>query len=313
MSEAESFQQEPLGEVHRRGVEKAKTVCAVSDGADWIQKWVDYHRPDAVRILDFPHAMEYISQGGQAAYEHLPRPPEDQRLTGQQAAKRQQQRFEQWLSQQGHELKTGDVAQVLAELERLRSLMQQAGQREAVESLDKSLFYLRRRPQMTTYAHFRAQGYPIGSGSVESANKLVVQSRMKQAGMRLGPGHVNAMLAMRNLACNDRWREGWAAIRQTWHQNELARRAQRATCPSSSEFAPPTACPSLSLLPPVSRGLQCSPPRSSRPMHRLNLVRCGLLLPIRGDALFSVVVPLSREVWNLQKSHAHPIGDIVHS
>jgi predicted transcriptional regulator len=59
MSEAESFQQEALGELHRRGVEKAKTVCAVSDGADWIQKWVDYHRKDAVRILDFAHAMEY--------------------------------------------------------------------------------------------------------------------------------------------------------------------------------------------------------------------------------------------------------------
>jgi len=64
-------------------------------------------------------------------------------------------------------------------------------------------------------------------------------------------------------------------------------------------------CPSLSLLPLVSRVLKCSPPRSSRPMHRLNLVRCGLPLPIRGDALFSAVVPLSREVWNLQKSHAH--------
>ncbi len=38
---------------------------------------------------------------------------------------------------------------------------------------------------MIRYARFRAQGYPIGSGSVESANKLVVQSRMKQAGMRL--------------------------------------------------------------------------------------------------------------------------------
>ena len=41
MSEAEKFQQEALGEVYRRGVEKAETVCAVSDGADWIQKWVD--------------------------------------------------------------------------------------------------------------------------------------------------------------------------------------------------------------------------------------------------------------------------------
>lgn len=41
MSEAEVFQQEALTEVYRRGVEKATTVCAVSDGADWIQKWVD--------------------------------------------------------------------------------------------------------------------------------------------------------------------------------------------------------------------------------------------------------------------------------
>ena len=65
----------------------------MSDGADWIQKWVDYHRKDAVRILDFAHAMEYVSKGGQAAYEHLPLPYEDQRLSGQEAAKRQQKRL----------------------------------------------------------------------------------------------------------------------------------------------------------------------------------------------------------------------------
>jgi hypothetical protein len=49
-----------------------------------------------VRILDFAHAMEYVSQAGQAAFEHLPLPPQDQLLTGQQATKRQQKRFEQW-------------------------------------------------------------------------------------------------------------------------------------------------------------------------------------------------------------------------
>ena len=146
---------------------------------------MDYHRKDAVRMLDFAHAMEYVSKGGQAAYEHIPLPPADQAPSSQQAAKRQQERFEQWLQAQGHELKTGDAAQVLAELERLRSLMQEKGQTGAVEALDKSLHYLRERREMIRYARFRAQGYPIGSGSVESANKLVVQSRMKQAGMRL--------------------------------------------------------------------------------------------------------------------------------
>jgi hypothetical protein len=279
MSEAESFQQEALGELYRRGVEKAETVCAVSDGADWIQKWVDYHRKDAVRILDFAHAMEYVSKGGQAAYEHIPLPPTDQAPSSQQAAKRQQERFEQWFRAQGHELKTGEAQKVLAELERLRTLMQETEHLEAVETFDKSLYYLRERREMIRYARFRAQGYPIGSGSVESANKLVVQSRMKQAGMRWEPSHVNPMLAMRNLACNARWMEGWRDIRQTWHQNELARRAQRATRPSSSgESAaplPPTVLPRLEpaassepvspLLIPTKRA--SNPPPEPRPLR----------------------------------------------
>src|SRR5947209_7580751 len=244
MSEAQTFQQEALGEVYRRGVEKAGTVCAVSDGADWIQKWVDYQRSDAIRILDFAHALEYVSKGGQAAQEHLPQPREERVLPVQDHAKRQQQRFEQWLQEQGHELKTGEAQRVLAELERLRTLMQEAGQVGAVETLDKSLHYLRERQEMMRYASFRAQGYPIGSGSVESANKLVVQSRMKQAGMRWGPNHVNAMLAMRNLACNDRWTEGWDAIRSLWCKQEVAARAQRAVRPcasgQSASSTPPT-------------------------------------------------------------------------
>jgi hypothetical protein len=58
LSEAEVFQQQALGEVYRRGVEQAKTVCAVTDGAEWIQKWGDYHRRTALRILDFAPALE---------------------------------------------------------------------------------------------------------------------------------------------------------------------------------------------------------------------------------------------------------------
>ena len=117
-------------------------------------------------------------------------------------------------------------------MERLRTLMQEAGQVGAVETLDKSLHYLRERQEMMRYASFRAQGYPIGSGSVESANKVGVQSRMKGAGMRWGDEHVNLMLAMRNLAWNDRWDQGWSAIRKLWQQERQAKRRQRATLSS---------------------------------------------------------------------------------
>lgn len=44
LSEASDFNRQALVEVFRRGTEKAGKVCAVNDGADWEQKFVDYHR-----------------------------------------------------------------------------------------------------------------------------------------------------------------------------------------------------------------------------------------------------------------------------
>jgi hypothetical protein len=36
-------------------------VVAVMDGSDWLQKFIDVQRPDAVLILDFPYAMEHLA------------------------------------------------------------------------------------------------------------------------------------------------------------------------------------------------------------------------------------------------------------
>ena len=106
---------------------------------------MDYHCQDSVRILDFAHALEYVSKGGQAAYAHMPLPKEDSAESAQAQAKRHQERFEKWLKQQSHELKMGEADRVLAELEGLRTLMQEAGHLDALETLDKSLHYLRER------------------------------------------------------------------------------------------------------------------------------------------------------------------------
>jgi hypothetical protein len=45
------------------------------------------------------------------------------------------------------------------------------------------LEYLEKRREQIRYAEFEAQGYPIGRGVVESANKLMVEARLKGAGM----------------------------------------------------------------------------------------------------------------------------------
>src|SRR2546429_5212052 len=66
LADAEHFTQASLVETQRRGVERAAEVCAVQDGAEWLQGLVDYHRADAIRILDFAHAAEYVNEIGQA-------------------------------------------------------------------------------------------------------------------------------------------------------------------------------------------------------------------------------------------------------
>ncbi|MFL5587944.1 MAG: hypothetical protein ACJ8DI_09850 [Ktedonobacteraceae bacterium] len=66
LADAEHFTEASLVETHRRGLERAAAVCAVQDGAEWLQGFVDYHRADAVRILDFAHAAQYLNEIGQA-------------------------------------------------------------------------------------------------------------------------------------------------------------------------------------------------------------------------------------------------------
>lgn len=81
------------------------------------------------------------------------------------------------------------------------------------------------------YPAFQAQGWPIGSGMVESSNKRVMQARLKGAGMHWVPENVNPMLALCMNLCNQRWKEGWAD-QQRWHAktretNQRQRQQQR--------------------------------------------------------------------------------------
>src|SRR5579885_2073225 len=57
------------------------------------------------------------------------------------------------------------------------------------------------------YPRFEQDGWPLGSGSVESANTCVAQQRLKGPGMHWEGKNVNPMLALRIGLCNDRWQE----------------------------------------------------------------------------------------------------------
>jgi hypothetical protein len=187
-SEAERFGEQALGEVHRRGVERAQTVAAITDGAEWEQGFIDLHRADAVRILDFPHAAQRLPLIAQAVGDSDPA-----------AASR-------WVTERAQQLKEEGPAPLLAELAQL------ARRHPEAAGLGEHQSYLQKRQAHMQYPEYRARGLPLGSGAVESGNKLVVQARLKGAGMHWARAHVDPMLALRNVVCSDRWEEAWPQI-----------------------------------------------------------------------------------------------------
>lgn len=220
---AREFECFSLIETHRRGVENAELVAAVNDGAEWIQNTIDHHAPDAIRILDFPHAQEYMADAGKAS---MGADSED---------------FTIWFKQASHDLKHKGPKPILEELRNLHQLAH--GKDKTQEVISDSIAYLDKRKQMLDYPSFRASHLPIGSGSVESAHKVVMQSRMKQAGMRWKDDNIDPMLALRCLLSNDRWDEGWDDIldyrlqlrqRVRQHRSQLKRASQIETLPVCS-------------------------------------------------------------------------------
>lgn len=138
----------------RRGLEGCEALSSVNDAAAWIRRVTATNYPQAVQIVDWWHAAQRVWETAQALHGE-----------GTEAARAWAQRHQETLWQ-------GDAAGVAEALE------SEAG-REAVRKLQG---YLRGNAERMDYASYRREGYPIGSGTVESAGKNYVQHRMKRSG-----------------------------------------------------------------------------------------------------------------------------------
>jgi hypothetical protein len=257
---AETFGRLATTETHRRGTENAGTVCAVVDGAEWEQGFIDLHCPKAVRILDFGHAGEHVAEAGRVVYGEDTEP------------------LRAWLGQELHTLKHEQPETVVKHLQRLRDC-QPGGQpvdEQGIRLIDEQISYLEKRYEQMRYAQFMESGYPIGSGMVESGNKLVVEARLKGAGMHWAQDKVNPMLALRNVACSDRWDEAWPQIcqqvRLSTQKRSRERRGKRteplaAVDVHRSMAAPPTVPPHREVTT-TQQPVQASPKSLSDPPSR---------------------------------------------
>jgi hypothetical protein len=262
---ADDFAREAVGEVVRRGLDQAPRVVAVSDGAPWIQGFVDLHCPQALRILDFAHAAGYLAQAATEAF-------------GAESAP-----MRAWFTTQRHELRHGDPDQVLAALAAL----------PGGEARETALRYLGERRPMIAYRSFADAGWPIGSGCVESAHKHVVQARLKRSGMHWTPEVVTPMLALRTTLANARWEEIWPRLtrhrRTLQRQHRAAHRREAAPRAPAPRPRPPTL---ISLPPFPSSGP--SAPSSPVPVSPTRRPKPATNHPWRRSFLHSSVSPATK-------------------
>lgn len=177
-------------EAWRRGIGPDEKVVCLGDGAPSNWRQFDEHFANRVEVLDWYHAMEHLWAAGNGVFGQ-----------GTQEAVK-------WVKQWERELWEGRVEAVIVALHR-------EGKREgeAGEAARAEIHYFETNRERMRYLEYRAAGYPIGSGTVESACKRLIGARMKGAGMCWSKRGAQGVLTLRAELLSERWEQCWPKTR----------------------------------------------------------------------------------------------------
>ncbi len=179
--DAAAFGQRLALEAHRQGLEGAREVLVLGDGAEWIWQVAAEHVPHATCIVDWYHASERIWDLGRALY-------------GEGTAK-----TARWVGRQLQQLARGQVRRLVRTWRRLRC----SGTVATVR--DEQVTYFTNQASRMAYDQYRERELDIGSGMVESACKALIGMREKGPGMRWTVVGAQAVANVRVLLFNDEW------------------------------------------------------------------------------------------------------------
>jgi hypothetical protein len=175
-------------EYHRRGFDQIRQPVVLGDGAKWIWTIAEAQFPAATQIVDYFHAREHLADLTKILTGVLADPPA----------------FEQELVDH---LDLGDTPAIAAAVQAL-DLPETAP--DLAEPADTEVGYFTGNHHRMQYADYRANGYYIGSGPVESACNTIVKQRAKRAGMHWTIPGLDPVLALRTLHQSGRDKILWA-------------------------------------------------------------------------------------------------------
>jgi len=174
-------------EALRRGLNQARTVIVLTDGARYNRTIVQTHFPQAVHIVDLFHAFEHLTRLACL-------------LSGPEA--KAPKAWRDWLE-------AGEIGRLIGKIG--KHLPATASPRKAMQ---KELGYFEHNARQMRYADFRRQKFFVGSGVVEAGCRTVIGERLKQSGMHWSVRGANAIIALRCCLLSGRFEDFWASRAQ---------------------------------------------------------------------------------------------------
>ena len=196
MADADAFGRLARVEAERRGIRQARQAIQIGDGASWIDTQHQQQFFRCPRIVDYYHAAEHLHESARAA------------CGAEESA------AQALADQMKGDLYEGRIEQVIATL---RTQAQRLGPpREADPPqhprrvLARDVGYFQKHAAHMDYPAYRAQGWPIGSGVIESGVKLMGK-RVKGSEQFWNESGAEAILALRALWLSEdaRWDNYW--------------------------------------------------------------------------------------------------------
>lgn len=203
-------------------------LVLVTDGATWIRERILPLFPSAVALLDAYHLMEHLS--GYAAAVFGKGTPKARRFYKRLCAAQygdRDRRRRLAKKRAGHTKRAQDRASAapmpahdapIAEIRErapaadriLQVIDGEAFPEHARDAHDKLVAYVESNAARIDYERWRARGYQIGSGAMESLHRTGSQSRLKVAGIRCLPETSRAVFNLRMLRLCGNWDAFWS-------------------------------------------------------------------------------------------------------
>jgi hypothetical protein len=172
----------------QRGWEQHYDTQALGDGAPWIWNLVNLHFYDSLQTVDYYHATEHLRTAATLLY---PTKPEV---------------AERWLNRMETQLFQGHAGQIAATLAQAAT-----GNTQHHKDLRPEADYFRKHQRRMQYLEFREDGYPIGSGMVESEAKQF-KARFCGPGMRWSRAGAERLIPIRAAIMSHQFDALWPSV-----------------------------------------------------------------------------------------------------